>query len=179
MSAASRLFVVAEAEPEVEDSDAVRVRRAVLADVPSLALLFGEMQRHYGQPVPSEVAVEAAAFACRPATGAFDPRVLLAFVDGVLAGSVVLNVTFPAAELSRSLYIRDLYVAAAARRRGVGGALVRAAARLTLEEGFSALDWTTDSANAGARQMYESHGARRLDRTYYRLSGTDLEALAG
>jgi GNAT superfamily N-acetyltransferase len=89
----------------------------------------------------------------------------------------VLNVMLPAAELERSLYIRDLYVATTARRRGVGRLLVLAAARLVRDGGFCALDWTTDSQNLPARWMYEQCGAVSQDRTYYRLCGEALDDL--
>jgi hypothetical protein len=52
--------------------------------------------------------------------------------------------------------------------------MVRAAARLTYAQGFSALDWTTETGNSAARQMYESCGARVLERTYYRLAREDM-----
>ncbi|WP_428488342.1 GNAT family N-acetyltransferase [Rhodopila sp.] len=136
------------------------------------------MQRHYGRPVTSQQAIEAATLACKPMGSLFDPRVLLAVADHAIVGSIVLNVTFPAFELSRALYIRDLYVAASMRRYGVGQALVRAAAQLTYAEGFSALDWTTETNNTAARQMYESCGARVLPRTYYRLAREDIDAVA-
>ncbi len=153
----------------------ITLRRPGFPDVPGLARLFSEMQRHYGRPVSEVQATTAAALACKPPENAFDPRVIVALTDGsIIIGSVVLNVTFPAYELSQSLYIRDLYVAAAMRRSGVGQALVRAAAHLTHTEGFSALDWTTDATNSGARKMYEACGARRLERTYYRLTAEDL-----
>jgi GNAT superfamily N-acetyltransferase len=100
--------------------------------------------------------------------------VLIALKDQTVVGSIVLNVTFPAFELTLSLYIRDLYVSAAMRRFGVGQALVRAAAQLTYSEGYSAIDWTTETGNFAARQMYESCGARVLSRTYYRLAREDL-----
>jgi GNAT superfamily N-acetyltransferase len=61
------------------------------------------------------------------------------------------------------------------RRRGVGQALVKAAAHLTYAKQYSALDWTTETGNAAARQMYESCGARVLPRTYYRLAREDME----
>jgi GNAT superfamily N-acetyltransferase len=164
-----------------EEGGAFAIGPPTPRDAPSLALLWAEMQRHYGHPVPASAAAEAAAFACRagPATG-FAPRMLLAVAEGgAVVGAIALNVTFPATELTRSLYIRDLYVAAAARRRGVARALLGAAAALTLAEGFSALDWTTDAANAGARQLYEGAGARQMARVYYRLAGDDLLRVAG
>ena len=147
----------------------VVVRRPAEADVPSLAILFAEMQSHYNRPVSDAAATKAAALACTPPANVFDPRVLVALVGDAIIGSIVMNVTFPAFELSLSLHIRDLYVAQSMRRRGVGRLLVKAGARLAVREGFSALEWTTDTANAAARKMYEICGAKQLDRTYYRL----------
>jgi GNAT superfamily N-acetyltransferase len=143
-----------------------------------LATLFSEMQAHYGRPVPEAAATAAAILACRAPVGTFDPRVLIATIGTTVVGSIVMNVTFPAFELSLSLHIRDLYVAKLARRRGVGRMLVKAAARLAVEQGFSALEWTTDTANTAARNMYEICGARLLDRVYYRLFDDTLRYAA-
>jgi len=166
------------ANPDAACVEDVIIRRPSCADIPGLALLFSEMQSHYGRPVPDAAATEAAMLACQSPVGAFDPRVLIAFVGKVTAGSLVMNVSFPAFELTRSLYIRDLYVANTMRRSGVGRALVRSAAQLALSEGFSALEWTTDSANVAARKMYEACGASQLDRTYYRLFQDSLSYAA-
>jgi GNAT superfamily N-acetyltransferase len=154
------------------------VRRPCEEDVPGLAALFSEMQAHYDRPVSYEAALSAAALACRPPVSTFDPRVLIALVGDDVVGSIVMNVTFPAFELSLSLHIRDLYVSRSMRRSGVGRLLVKSAARLAVNEGFSALEWTTDSANKAARKMYEICGAKQLDRTYYRLFDDTLTAAA-
>jgi GNAT superfamily N-acetyltransferase len=116
----------------------------------------------------------AAKLACRPPVEKFDPRALVALNGGRIVGSIIMNVTFPAFELTLSLHIRDLYVAKAARRCGVGRTLVNAAARLAVIEGFSALEWTTDATNTAARHMYEVCGAKLLERVYYRLSDDTL-----
>src|ERR1700677_472360 len=161
--------------PNLSETVNIDVRGPTQQDIPGLAMLFSEMQRHYRRPVTDQQAVEAANLACQPARSTFDPRVLIALADDAIIGSIVLNVTFPAFELSRSLYIRDLYVTKSTRRSGVGQSLVRAAAQLTYSQGFSALDWTTETGNAAARQMYESCGARVLERTYYRLAREDMD----
>src|SRR5690348_7367983 len=148
-------------------SQPIIVRLPSEADIPSFAAHFSEMQAHYGRPVPDAIATKAAVLACKLAVHMFDPRVLVAVVGETVVGSIVMNVTFPAAELTLSLYIRDLYVAKSARRRGVGRKLVMAANRLRAEQGFSALEWTTDSSNAAARRLYESSGARQIDRAYF------------
>ena len=160
--------------PPIQKTPDLTVRPPTNLDIPALANLFSEMQRYYRRPVTDEQAVEAAKLACRPVTATFDPWVLVATKDSFIAGSIVLNVTFPAFELSRALYIRDLYVSQSMRRNGVGQALVQAAAQLTYARGYSALDWTTETDNLAARQMYESCGARVLPRTYYRLARENL-----
>ena len=148
-------------------SENIAVRRPTDADIPALAAHFQEMQSHYNCPVPDAVAMEAAALACKPPAAMFDPRVLIATWDDDIVGSLVMNVTFPASALTKSLYIRDLYVAKRMRRSSVGRMLVTAATRLAVTEGFSAVEWTTDSANKAARKLYESCGARQIDRTYF------------
>jgi ribosomal protein S18 acetylase RimI-like enzyme len=158
----------------IPESFGIEVRAPTAHDISSLAALFSEMQSHYRRPVTDEQARAAATLACQPVRSTFDPRVLIATADDSIAGSIVMNVTFPAFELTRALYIRDLYVARSMRRRGVGQTLVNAAAHLTYAQGFSALDWTTETNNAAAREMYESCGARVLGRTYYRLAREDL-----
>ena len=176
MTSSAPQEIVSDFATDVSD---ITVRVPAASDIFGLAALFSEMQRHYRRPVTDQQAAEAAALACQPVRTTFDPRVLLAEVAGTIAGSIVLNVTFPAFELSRALYIRDLYVAHSMRRLGVGQALVKAAACLTYSQGFSALDWTTETGNSPARRMYESCGARVLPRTYYRLAREDMDAQAG
>jgi GNAT superfamily N-acetyltransferase len=156
----------------------VVVRRPSESDMAGVGSLFSEMQSHYGRPVSKAAALRAAGLACRQPTNTFDPHVLIALTGDTIVGSIVMNVTFPAFELTLSLHIRDLYVAISMRRCGVGRRLVKAGARLAVSEGFSALEWTTDSANTAARKMYEICGAKQLDRTYYRLFDETLRYAA-
>ena len=155
------------------------VRSASACDEDALAALLSEMQAHYGAAVPDAQALEAARLLCTLPPEGFNPRTLLAFEDGMAVGSCVLNVMLPAAELRRSLYVRDLFVSARARRRGTGRALVASAARLAREGGFCALDWTTDSLNLPARRLYDGIGGQVLGRTYYRIEACALGALLG
>jgi ribosomal protein S18 acetylase RimI-like enzyme len=165
--------------PEIRPAHAVKdfhVCRPTRAHAAALALLWAEMQKHYGQPVNDATARAAADAACRFSNNEFNPRTFIASNRrGAVIASLVLNVTFPARELSKSLYIRDLYVSKDWRRFGIARSLLQAAAALTIAEGFSSLDWTTDANNTGARSLYEGAGAREMTRVYYRLYGTDLE----
>jgi hypothetical protein len=105
------------ADLDQTSTDDIVVRSPSESDVSGLAALFSEMQCHYGRPVSDATAAEAARLACTPPVGTFDPRVLIALTRGLVVGSIVMNVTFPAFELTLSLHIRDLYVAKAGRDR--------------------------------------------------------------
>lgn len=157
---------------------AVEIRMATPEDAEGFAPLLQEMQAHYQAPVPRTAAIEAATLLCHLPQEGFNPRTLLAHADGGIIGSCVLNVMMPAAELRQSLYIRDLFVSAATRRRGVGRSLVRAAARLVVEGGFCALDWTMDTRNDPARRLYVGCEAAPVDRSYFRLTGDTLHRVA-
>ncbi|MBP0445734.1 GNAT family N-acetyltransferase [Roseomonas sp. SSH11] len=157
----------------------VFVRPAGHSDTEGLAALLGEMQAHYGAPVSDAEALETARLLCSLPPEGFNPRTLLAIEEDVAIGSCVLNVMIPAAELRSSLYIRDLFVSARARRRGTGRALVSEAARLVRDGGFCALDWTTDAQNMPARRLYDSAGGRVIGRTYYRIERGALGGLLG
>lgn len=157
---------------------AVEIRMATPADAEGFAPLLQEMQGHYHAPVARAASIEAATLLCHLPPEGFNPRTLLAWADGAIIGSCVLNVMMPAAELRQSLYIRDLFVSARTRRRGVGSALVRASAQLVVEGGFCALDWTMDTRNDPARRLYVGCEALPVDRTYFRLSGDTLLRMA-
>ena len=119
MFVAQPLAAVETADSEQVSRDDIVIRRPSERDISGLAALFSEMQSHYDRPVADEVATMAAKLACRPPVSKFDPHVLIALTGGAIVGSIVMNVTFPAFELTLSLHIRDLYIATTARRRGV------------------------------------------------------------
>src|SRR5215471_19058746 len=57
-------------------------------------------------------------------------------------------------------------------------ALLAAAARIALEQGYCRIDWTTDGRNDGAQRLYDRLGVPRQDKRFYRLSGEHLAKLA-
>lgn len=80
--------------------------------------------------------------------------------------------------LGRSgIYLEDLFVRPAWRRRGVGRALLQRLARQAVAEGCGRLEWSVLDWNTPAIAFYRSIGARPMDEwTVYRLTG---DALAG
>jgi len=148
---------------------AVVVRPATRDDLPALLPLVAEMQAHYADPpLPAadvRARLERALFADRPLA-----QLLLAEAAGAAVGLLTWNTSFPAGGLGTRLVIEDLYVAAAARNRGVGGALLRSAAATARRLGADELAWSTDPRNGDAQRFYERLGARRIEKVIYRLA---------
>jgi GNAT superfamily N-acetyltransferase len=142
---------------------------AAPADAAAIACLLAELDTFYGDsPVgtPDERAgqVRAALFSDPPAA-----RVLLARDGHVLAGLASWSLLWPAAGLTTSLYLKELYVARAYRRTGTGTLLMEGLHRIAAERGCSRVEWTTDTSNPGAQQFYESLGVSPLPaKIFYR-----------
>jgi GNAT superfamily N-acetyltransferase len=76
---------------------------------------------------------------------------------------------WPAVGLTASLYPKELYVAEAYRRTGVGRLLMDGLYDVARRRGLSRVEWTTDKSNGDAQAFYEALGARRLtSKIFYR-----------
>ena len=101
---------------------------------------------------------------------------ILAFADGELAGYAVYFTTYSTFLAEPGLYLEDLFVRSAMRRRGIGRALLLYVARLANERGCGRMEWTVLDWNQPAIDFYASLGAQTLaDWRVCRLTG---EALA-
>jgi GNAT superfamily N-acetyltransferase len=78
------------------------------------------------------------------------------------------------------LYLEDLFVVPEWRGRGVGRALLTHLARIAVDRGCGRMEWSVLKWNETAIRFYRSLGAAPMDEwTVYRLTGADLERLAG
>ena len=150
----------------------ITVADAGPADVDALVALYAELDEFYGVPgardAPAERAsqVRSALFGDPPAGHA-----LLAWDAAILAGFAGYQFIWPSSALTTSLYLKELYVASAYRRAGVGRLLMDRLAAIARERGCTRLEWTTDTVNAGARSFYESLGAVPLEtKLFYRVT---------
>ena len=76
------------------------------------------------------------------------------------------------------LYIEDLFVAEAYRRRGYGRALLLHVARLAKERGCGRLEWSVLDWNQPAINFYRKLGAVPMSEwTVFRVTGSSLDEL--
>ncbi|WP_136068112.1 GNAT family N-acetyltransferase [Modicisalibacter radicis] len=136
------------------------IRPATLSDLEPLSQLLDDYRRFYAQPGD------------RPAARAFiaqrlalaDSRLLVHGDDaGALNGFVQLYPLLSTVSLAPRWLLNDLYVNPEARGRGIGRALMQAAATLAREHGVPRLTLSTQTHNRTAQALYESLGWQRND----------------
>lgn len=153
----------------------VVVRLCEQADHPALAGVMAEMQRHYRVPCPSDAEIRAG-LADRPA-GA---ELLVAEHEDALVGFAAFSAIYPGPGLKPGFFLKEIYVAEAARGLGAGRALLAELARLALARGLGRIDWTAARDNERLLRFYESLGAaQQPEKVFFRLTGEGLARLAG
>jgi GNAT superfamily N-acetyltransferase len=75
---------------------------------------------------------------------------LVAWDGEAPAGFAAYSSLWPAAGLTASLYLKELYVAEAYRRTGVDQFLMGGLYDVARRRGLSRVEWTTDTSNVGA-----------------------------
>jgi GNAT superfamily N-acetyltransferase len=129
----------------------IRLADAVSGDEAAIAGLCAELDGFYGdtaQGTPPERAaqVRTVLFGEPPLAWA-----LLAWDGPELAGFASYSFLWPAAGLTASLYLKELYVASARRRDGTGTLLMSGLYQIAAGRGCSRVEWTTDTSNPGAQ----------------------------
>ena len=151
---------------------AIRLLRST--DHPALAALMVEMQGHSAVPCPPIEEIRAG-LAALP-TGV---DVLVAVKGGAVLGFASACNLYPGPGLKSGFFLKEIYVADAARGTGLGRALMKALAELALERGHRRIDWTADADDAALLRFYEGLGAVAYPKKlFYRLTGDALAGLA-
>ena len=141
------------------------IRRATLDDLDAVAPLFDAYRQFYGQP--SDTDRGRAWLSDRMQAG--QSVVLVAECDAIPSGFVQLYPMFSSVRTARLWILNDLFVAAAARRRGVARALLDAAARFARADGAAGLMLETARDNAAARALYRAAGWQEDASQWYSL----------
>jgi len=136
-------------------STSIAVRPATLADIEQLSPLFDAYRRFYEKP--SDLA--RARQYLHDRIESRESVVLLASavaVPGQAIGFCQLYPTFCSVEMASIYALYDLFVIPAARRAGVGRALLQVAEKLALDSGKVRLELRTARSNLPAQAAYES-----------------------
>jgi GNAT superfamily N-acetyltransferase len=81
--------------------------------------------------------------------------------------------------VSRSLYLKELYVVEDSRQHRIGHLLMRKLSRIAVESGCSRVEWTADTDNRVAERFYVRLGVPINDsKIFYRLAGEALNEVA-
>ena len=137
----------------------LQIRRASEGDLRLAAELFDGYRQFYGQLTDYSL---AEAF-LRDRFANNDSVVLVATEtqSGEGLGFVQLYPSFSSVAARRIWILNDLFVTPAARRRGVGRALLEASREFAVSTGAKRLVLSTAATNAEARALYESCGYKK------------------
>jgi GNAT superfamily N-acetyltransferase len=155
----------------------ITVAPARPSDISALAELTEEMDRFYGaseiEPLETRLKqINNAIFSRTPYAYA-----LLAWDNQTLVGFASYSFLWPAVGLTRSLYLKELYVADASRRKGVARLLMRHLHDIAIKCDCSRVEWMTDKDNANAQRFYADLGAPVDEsKLFYRIEGDELRA---
>jgi len=150
----------------------ISIAPASEADVKAIAQLIDEMDAEYGvtvfEPLDRSIArIQEVLFQCPTSA-----KVLLARDRTRIVGMAVYVLMFPAVGVSRSLFVKELYVRQDARRQGIASQLMQYIFQLAIEHHYSRVEWTTDLTNISAQQFYESIGVPVFpQKLFYRVEG--------
>ena len=155
----------------------ITIRPAVAGDGPILIAMVRELAVHHGAE-DSFVATpeDYERFLADPhaLNGA-----LIAEWNGEPAGCATWQRAYQTFLGRETIYLEDISVLPAFRRRGIATALLRAVARLAVARRAAAVSWLLMGWNTEARRLYEAHGATIHDgNCFCKLSGDALERLA-
>jgi GNAT superfamily N-acetyltransferase len=145
------------------------------AHAEAIATLAEEMDRFYGatevEPLELRVRqINEAIFGDQPSAFA-----LLAWDSDQLVGFAAYSFHWPAVGLTRSLFLKELYVTQTARRAGIGRQLMRALFEIAVKQDCSRVEWHTEASNSDARRFYAELGAPEFEgKVFFRMEGEAL-----
>jgi GNAT superfamily N-acetyltransferase len=153
-------------------------RHATVDDAPAVGVLIDAMDIHYHGAGNTPGVAAATAMARHTIESREGARFLLAFDDTEPVGIACFAVMRPGHRLSGVLFLKDLFVPAQLRGRGIGRALMRKLAAWALAHDIGRIDLTTDTTNTVARALYEGLGGAPQAKVMFRYEVAGLAALA-
>lgn len=154
-----------------------QIREAHPTDVALILRFIRELADYEREPdavVATEAMLEQALFCENPRVYA-----LICHVDDKAVGFALYFFNFSTWLGRHGVYLEDLYVTPDARGRGAGKALLRAVARIALENNCGRYEWSVLRWNTPAIDFYQAVGAQaQSEWEGYRLEGDALKRFA-
>jgi GNAT superfamily N-acetyltransferase len=163
----------------VEFIDVLSFHHATLDDVADVAGIIEAMDQHYVGAGNTRGLDAAMSLVHRTIDTKEGTRFLLARDGTRPVGIACFAILSPGHRLSGVLFLKDLFVPAHLRGRGIGRALMCKLAAWAQDQGIGRIDLTIDKTNEGARALYERLGGAPQDKIMFRYEGGALAALAG
>lgn len=153
------------------------IRPATATDVPVILQFIRELaayEKLSHEVTATEELLRRNLFGERPTA-----EVILAGENGAEAGFAIFFHNFSTFLGKPGIYLEDLYVRPAFRRRGLGKAIMIYLARLARERDCGRFEWAVLNWNKPSLDFYQSLGVRSMsDWTVQRMTGKALAALA-
>lgn len=133
------------------------IRKATIADIDTLSVLFDKYRMFYKQP--SDTAGAKLFLAERMERN--ESVVFVAVLDNIMVGFTQLYPVFSSVSMKRCWVLNDLFVAEEYRGSGAADALLRAAQQMGMETDSRWLVLQTATTNYRAQKVYERNGWRK------------------
>ena len=153
------------------------IRRVEPGDETELTAMIHELaefERARDQCSVTESQLRKALFGAQPTVQGH-----IAEVDGEVAAGALWFRNFSTWDGVAGIYLEDLYVRPAFRRRGLARAMLSTLARECISSGYTRLSWAVLNWNVDAIALYDAIGGHPQEEWLtYRVSGPELSALA-
>lgn len=154
----------------------LRVRRAAPEDAEAIARLVRAMNEHQGDPT-AHFSTDAARRDGFGDTPKFETW--LAELDDEIVGyALVVPAAYETGYAKAGVYLQDLFVAADARRRGVGRALMAAVAADTRRRGLEFVWWASRTWNTEAHAFFRKLATVEEPIVAFAVFGEEFDKLA-
>ncbi|MGM0903993.1 MAG: GNAT family N-acetyltransferase [Bacillota bacterium] len=145
----------------------MEVYQATITDLAGVSNLFNLYRIFYQQ----ESDLEGAQLYIKKRIESKDSVIFVVKDKEKYVGFTQLYPTFSSISMKRAWILNDLYVAAEARKQGVGEKLLQKAKDYALATGANSISLSTAPDNLSAQKLYEKNGYRRDEQFYhYELS---------
>ena len=154
-----------------------RIEQTTAQDVPLILSFIKELaeyERLSHEVVATEELLHASLFGERAMA-----EVLIAYDEHEAVGFALFFHNFSTFLGRPGIYLEDLYVRPAFRRRGLARKMLATLARECVENGYTRLSWAVLDWNVNAIALYDAVGGKpQQEWITYRVSGSELSALA-